>query len=164
MSKLLLGLIGAGIQRSLSPDHEVATVNGARAALKLLDQGNRFDLILCDVMMPELDGYGVLQALRNDRRVVHSIGQLGLHTLIVHAHAAHEIGRPLDAWEALEDHVRVLLGHFQDVRIEVAEGGREDEAGAVEPPAHLHGGAQRDGSGVDAAALMWDAIERRRAG
>ncbi|WP_375770579.1 ATP-binding protein [Archangium gephyra] len=44
------------LQRSLSPDHEVATVNGARAALKLLDQGNRFDLILCDVMMPGMTG------------------------------------------------------------------------------------------------------------
>ena len=44
------------LQRSLSPDHEVATVNGARAALKLMDQGNRFDLILCDVMMPGMTG------------------------------------------------------------------------------------------------------------
>ncbi|QRK12511.1 PAS domain-containing protein [Archangium violaceum] len=44
------------LQRSLSPEHEVATVTGARAALKLLDQGNRFDLILCDVMMPGMTG------------------------------------------------------------------------------------------------------------
>ncbi|WNG33537.1 PAS domain S-box protein [Archangium violaceum] len=44
------------LQRSLAPEHEVATVNGARAALKLLDQGNRFDLILCDVMMPGMTG------------------------------------------------------------------------------------------------------------
>jgi PAS domain S-box-containing protein len=44
------------LQRSLSPDHEVATVNGARAALKVLEQGNRFDLILCDVMMPGMTG------------------------------------------------------------------------------------------------------------
>jgi PAS domain S-box-containing protein len=44
------------LQRSLTPDHEVAAVNGARAALKLLDGGSRFDLILCDVMMPGMTG------------------------------------------------------------------------------------------------------------
>jgi CheY-like chemotaxis protein len=44
------------LQRSLSPEHEVATVNGARAALKLLEQGHRYDLILCDVMMPGMTG------------------------------------------------------------------------------------------------------------
>jgi PAS domain S-box-containing protein len=44
------------LQRSLSPEHEVSTVNGARAALKVMEQGNRFDLILCDVMMPGMTG------------------------------------------------------------------------------------------------------------
>lgn len=31
-----------------------------------LAQENQPDLILCDVMMPELDGYGVLEVLRQD--------------------------------------------------------------------------------------------------
>jgi len=30
--------------------------------------GKKPDLVLCDVMMPELDGYGVLQAMQSDAR------------------------------------------------------------------------------------------------
>jgi CheY-like chemotaxis protein len=51
------------LQRSLSPEHEVVTVNGARAALKLLDQGSRYDLILCDVMMPGMTGMDLYMEL-----------------------------------------------------------------------------------------------------
>jgi DNA-binding response OmpR family regulator len=36
-----------------------------RLGLELV-QRERPDLVLCDIMMPELDGYGVLQALRAD--------------------------------------------------------------------------------------------------
>lgn len=42
----------------------LAAENGAEG-LKLA-RAQRPDLILCDVMMPELDGYGVLAALRSD--------------------------------------------------------------------------------------------------
>ncbi|NEO73719.1 response regulator [Moorena sp. SIO3H5] len=57
------------------------------------------DLILCDVMMPELDGYGVLEALRQDpatakipfmfltasadRSNIQKIRELGIHDYIL---------------------------------------------------------------------------------
>lgn len=42
---------------------QVFTAENGRQGLELLRQHTP-DLIICDVMMPELDGYGVLQALR----------------------------------------------------------------------------------------------------
>ena len=39
--------------------------DNGRAGVELARRGKP-DLILCDVMMPELDGYGVLQALQQD--------------------------------------------------------------------------------------------------
>jgi DNA-binding NarL/FixJ family response regulator len=44
--------------------HAIAAENG-RLGVELAKK-ERPDLVLCDVMMPELDGPGVLQALRND--------------------------------------------------------------------------------------------------
>lgn len=44
------------------------TANDGRAGLALA-RDEKPDLILCDVMMPELDGHGVLAALREDRTV-----------------------------------------------------------------------------------------------
>lgn len=45
--------------------YEVFTADNGRAGLVVV-KAQRLDLILCDVMMPELDGYGVVQALRAD--------------------------------------------------------------------------------------------------
>ena len=44
----------------------IAAENGLRGVD--LAKAHGPDLILCDVMMPELDGYGVLQALQSDER------------------------------------------------------------------------------------------------
>ena len=45
--------------------YQPLTAENGRVGLQLASK-ERPDLILCDVMMPELDGYGVLRALRQD--------------------------------------------------------------------------------------------------
>jgi len=58
-------LVGAVIQRLLSPPHEVVAITRAPEALSLVGAGARFDVILCDLVMPELSGmdlYGQLLA------------------------------------------------------------------------------------------------------
>jgi PAS domain S-box-containing protein len=53
------------VRRLLSEWYQVEAVRDGRAALEAVWR-RRPDLILSDVMMPELDGFGLLQALRND--------------------------------------------------------------------------------------------------
>jgi PAS domain S-box-containing protein len=48
-------LMGNSIKRVLDR-HEVVAMQSARAALADLAAGNRYDLILCDLMMPEMSG------------------------------------------------------------------------------------------------------------
>ncbi len=44
------------MQEALAPQHDVVTTTDASQALKLLAAGQRFDLILCDMRMPEMTG------------------------------------------------------------------------------------------------------------
>jgi DNA-binding NarL/FixJ family response regulator len=48
--------------------YQPITAENGRVGLELAKKETP-DLILCDVMMPELDGYGVLQALREDQKL-----------------------------------------------------------------------------------------------
>jgi PAS domain S-box-containing protein len=47
------------LRRMLSREHDVTVANSGRAALELLRAGERFDVILCDLMMPEITGMDV---------------------------------------------------------------------------------------------------------
>jgi signal transduction histidine kinase/ActR/RegA family two-component response regulator len=49
-------LVGTVIQRALQAEHEIAAVTSARAALARLDAGETFDLVLSDLLMPEMSG------------------------------------------------------------------------------------------------------------
>lgn len=48
--------------------YQVLTANQGREAIKILEQ-NTPDLIICDVMMPEMDGYTFVQEIRENPRL-----------------------------------------------------------------------------------------------
>ncbi len=51
--------------RILAHAHDVVTTTRPRDALVRIQQGERFDLILCDLMMPELSGMDLYSALKS---------------------------------------------------------------------------------------------------
>ncbi len=60
----------ASIGRTLKKEHEVSLASSPAEAMALLEPGQRFDVILCDLMMPETTGmdlYDTLDALIPDQ-------------------------------------------------------------------------------------------------
>jgi PAS domain S-box-containing protein len=49
-------LVGRAVSRTLSPLHDVVVRTSAHAALEEVARGPAFDLLLCDLMMPEVTG------------------------------------------------------------------------------------------------------------
>jgi len=56
-------MIAKAVQRTLSVEHEVITIGNAGEALKRISAGERFDVILCDLMMPQMTGMDLHAAL-----------------------------------------------------------------------------------------------------
>jgi CheY-like chemotaxis protein len=57
-------LVGRLVERTLAPAHRVTVVVAARDALDRLVAGERFDLVLCDLMMPEMTGMDLHREVR----------------------------------------------------------------------------------------------------
>lgn len=63
-------LVGRLVERALSRGHRVTVLLTAREALTRLTAGERFDLVLCDLMMPDLTGmdlYAMVLAFAADQ-------------------------------------------------------------------------------------------------
>ncbi|MCC6749210.1 MAG: PAS domain S-box protein [Deltaproteobacteria bacterium] len=56
-------LVAQSLERTLRDLHEVESVTTAQAALRHLAEGKRYDLILCDLMLPQMSGIDLYQEL-----------------------------------------------------------------------------------------------------
>ncbi|HLL05252.1 MAG TPA: two-component regulator propeller domain-containing protein [Myxococcaceae bacterium] len=69
-SKLLIiddePMLTAALSRMLAADHEVVAFTSARVALEQLRSGERYSLILCDLMMPDMTGMELHETLARE--------------------------------------------------------------------------------------------------
>lgn len=56
-------MVGTTVRHALSPDHEMTVVTRTEDAIGLVTSGTRVDLILCDLMMPQVTGMEVHERL-----------------------------------------------------------------------------------------------------
>ncbi len=59
--------VARGIARELGTQHQVSVLTSGREALDLLIRGEQFDLILCDLHMPETTGMDIWEEIRRLR-------------------------------------------------------------------------------------------------
>jgi CheY-like chemotaxis protein len=56
-------LVRKAVQRSLASEHDVTAVSSATEVLERVDAGERFDVIVCDLMMPSMTGMDLYDRL-----------------------------------------------------------------------------------------------------
>lgn len=110
--------VGSALRRSLQRDYDVTYESSSLEALARLECGERFDAILCDVMMPALSGPELVHALvRIDPRQAERVtfitgGAFTRETMeMVERTACPQLNKPFDVNE-LRDAVAAMLRQF----------------------------------------------------
>jgi len=106
--------VGSALKRTLGRYHEVVATTEARHALEQLRQGQRFDVILCDLMMPHMSGMELYRVLQEQfpaltRRVVFMTGGIFTDTARTFIAQAPNptIEKPFD-----RDHLEAVLSRI----------------------------------------------------
>jgi PAS domain S-box-containing protein len=96
-------MIAKAVERTICEDHDVHAVEGAREALERIVAGERFDVILCDLMMPEMTGMMLHAGLTRvaqeqaDRMIFLSGGAFTPQArAFLHDPAIHRVEKPFD--------------------------------------------------------------------
>jgi adenylate cyclase len=92
-------MLKAGLERD---GHQVATAENGSEALDLL-RSQSFDVVLLDVLMPQMDGYGVLEQLKGDPNLRHvpvvmvtSVDELDSAVRCIELGADDYLSKPID--------------------------------------------------------------------
>lgn len=56
--------IGISLKRALGRDHDVTALTDPAEAVRLIEDGSRYDVLLCDLMMPAMTGMEVYRKIR----------------------------------------------------------------------------------------------------
>ncbi len=95
--------------------YSVSQADGGRTALDML-QSKAFDLVLLDLVMPEVDGFQVLREMKDDADlqnipviVISGLEDMDSVDRCLAAGADEFLSKPVDP-TVLQDHVRNLLG------------------------------------------------------
>jgi two-component system cell cycle response regulator len=111
--------------------HEVTTAEDGRQALELLqsDSGAGFDVVLLDIVMPEMDGYAVLSRIKGDEALRHvpvimitAIDELDSVVRCIEAGATDYLPKPFNG-AVLEARINASLAEkrVRDLELEYLE-------------------------------------------
>src|SRR4051812_26058980 len=106
--------LASGLERALSGEHDVVLATSGREAKAILARDDRFDVVLCDLMMPDVTGMEVFAYIKADRpkladRTVFMTGgafTAGARTFLEEV-ANRRIEKPFDL-----DRLRALIREF----------------------------------------------------
>jgi PAS domain S-box-containing protein len=56
-------MVGSSLRRNLTKEHDVVVLTSAREGLELIEAGERYDVIFCDLMMPDMTGMDFYEAV-----------------------------------------------------------------------------------------------------
>jgi two-component system chemotaxis sensor kinase CheA len=99
--------------------YEVTALTGAKEALVLIERGAKYDLVVTDIEMPEMDGYAFAEALRANARLAH-LPIVALSSTLTGAAVAKSERAGMHAYVAKFDR-RGLLQALKTANVELME-------------------------------------------